>query len=66
MSIHNCVNMFAGWLPECSSILVHVSTAVLCWPTTGGLSGTIVGTAMAPAAISDLQQTTMDKLYSIT
>jgi len=43
-------------LPECSSIFVRVSTAVLCWPECGALSGTIVGTETAPAAIFSLQQ----------
>lgn len=37
--------------PDLSSNFVPVSIHVLCWPGTGALSGTIVGTMTAPAVI---------------
>ena len=39
-------------LPELSSTGVFASMNDLCWPGSGALSGTIVGTVIAPAVMT--------------
>jgi len=53
------------FLPDRSSIFVFVSTELLCWPSTGARSGTMVGTAMDPAVISLLEDFTHSRRFKL-